>query len=627
MRSLPRPAFWYLIALWGVALGLLGWALLHPPTYAQLAPLLIGLVAFVVCDYFEVTFEINEGVGVGMTVADAPLLFLAIVGGIPGALAVALGVWFSDLAHRRIWYRSLFNVAVQTITFVAMREVYTAQHPLGKKPFTEDWALLTFGTIAVVYYLCNTLLVGTMVALASNQPVRQVYRESFQSIHWVHLVTLPIGAIMARFWPEEPSMLILAALPLVMAQRAFTAVAGLQAESRRNEALAQEQTRLNQELQQRQEELLRSSKLAALGTFSAGIAHEFNNVLAAILGHAQLGLMNPDIAEKDYSLDVAVRVCQRGRSITSSLLTFARRREPQKGMNQVLDAVEETLALVEHELNKHNIQIVRRLQPVPLTLCDLGQIGQVMLNLLTNARDALREQGGGTITIDLSQADEQIVLAIADTGPGIPPHVLDQIFQPFVTTKAPGQGTGLGMAICYGIVEGHGGSIAVTSAVGQGATVTIRLPIIAAPPAAMPAHHDSASSLRILLVDDELEVAGALARLLEGYGHEVQLAIDGTHALQRYQPRIFDVVLSDAIMPGMSGAAFVRQIQMLDPGVPVLVITGYPDSPQVDEMLAAGAATVIVKPFMVEDVLAAIARIAPERLSRLGNSLPSPSVQ
>jgi two-component system NtrC family sensor kinase len=386
-------------------------------------------------------------------------------------------------------------------------------------------------------------------------------------------------------------------------------------------ALAMEHARLFEELRHKQDELVRSSKLAALGTFSAGIAHEFNNLLAGILGYAQLGLLSDDIDEKNEALDVAARACLRGRGITSSLLTFARRSDPQRALYQIRDAIEETLALVERELAKLNIRVERQLQPVPPTICDLGQIGQVLLNLITNARDAMIDQGGGVITIELSQRDGQIELVVSDTGSGIPEHLLQQVFQPFMTTKgalggSTTPGTGLGLAISYGIVEGHGGTISVDSAIGRGTTMVVRLPIIAELPQSVVPDGTAArlSALRILVVDDEQVVAESLARLLVGYGHQVVLAADGEIGLRRYREQPFDLVITDAVMPVMDGAEFVTQLRSFDAHAHILAISGQTAAGRVERMLQAGAFGFVSKPFVVDELLEAIARGMRERM-------------
>jgi signal transduction histidine kinase len=270
---------------------------------------------------------------------------------------------------------------------------------------------------------------------------------------------------------------------------AFDRLRGLEADEQRvlsafahQAAVTIENARLFEALRRKQDELIQSSKLAAVGTFAAGIAHEFNNLLGSMLGYAELGYYAQDTAEKNHSLDVVIQACRRGRSITRGLLTFARRQSSHRALADVTNAIDEVLTLVEIDLSKARIAVERRIEPVPLTLCDMGQIAQVLLNLITNARDAMKP-AGGTLTIGLRERNDLIEISVTDSGCGIPPEIRDKIFEPFVTTKGSpdgGQtpGTGLGLSVSYGIVRDHGGSISVESAVGRGTTMIVRLPVV-----------------------------------------------------------------------------------------------------------------------------------------------------
>ncbi|GAB4112690.1 MAG: ATP-binding protein [Roseiflexaceae bacterium] len=284
-------------------------------------------------------------------------------------------------------------------------------------------------------------------------------------------------------------------IPLIAEKRvlgviclAFDQIRGLDADEQRvlaafahQAAITLENARLFDELRHKQVELVQSSKLAAVGTFAAGIAHEFNNLLGSMLGYAELGYGANDLAEKNRSLDVVIQACRRGRGITRGLLTFARRQEHARSLSDLTDAVNETLTLVEIDLRKSKINVVRQFEPLPLTMCDLGQLSQVVLNLITNARDAMKP-GGGTLTITLRDRQNQIELSVSDTGCGIPPEMVDKIFEPFVTTKgalggSQTPGTGLGLSVSYGIIKEHGGTISVTSEVGRGTTMTVLIPV------------------------------------------------------------------------------------------------------------------------------------------------------
>jgi two-component system NtrC family sensor kinase len=248
-----------------------------------------------------------------------------------------------------------------------------------------------------------------------------------------------------------------------------------------NATLYDELRQKMKDLERSQQELIESSKLAAVGTLAAGVAHEFNNLLAAISGHTELGLVSDDMEEIKNALQVVVDSVDRAKRITSNLLTFARRREPRMEMSDVAEAVESPLQLLERDLEKSNIQLLRKFSKIPPVVCDAGQISQVCLNLLTNARDAMLPEGG-TLTVELKADDDNMLLSFTDTGSGIPDHILDKLFEPFVTTKGPlggGEmaGTGLGLSVSYGIVKNHGGTIEVETEEGKGSTFTVRLPI------------------------------------------------------------------------------------------------------------------------------------------------------
>lgn len=420
----------------------------------------------------------------------------------------------------------------------------------------------------------------------------------------------------------------LIAIPLVAEDRALGAIClafeelrGLdESEQRilaafaRQAAIVLENMRLFRQLQESQAELIQSSKLAAVGTFAAGIAHEFNNLLAGMLGYAQLGLAGDQIKEKNEALKIVVDTCKRGKSVTGSLLTFARRQEPRRELSDIIDAVQSTLTLMEIELRKCNITVIRRIQAVPPTICDIGQISQVFLNLLTNARDAMKPDGG-ELTVELFVDDNMIVLSVRDTGCGIPDSIRDKIFEPFVTTKGAlggsrTPGTGLGLSVSYGIVKEHSGAIEINSVSGQGTTVMIRLPIIGETlpdPVLEPLDRfNQPPPLHILVVDDDPTIGGFLQQLLQRTGHQIDVVDNALAALESYRQNRFDLVLTDLAMPGTNGVELVRALHALDADVTVLVFTGHAFEDQIEEALEAGAVSVLHKPFELEEVLNAI---------------------
>lgn len=476
-----------MLLIWVIA-ALTGMHLLPSISALVAAPVisLLGLIGYALAWYGEISFTDQNGNRVAWTVDEAVCLLLITIFGSSGIWLITLSFAFVGIVRRRPWERLLFNLAMLIISYSLAALAYAALQPTGSIPFGGAIGPLTFISTAGIYYLSNLTLISIMIALASRQPMLRIYQHNLRQVDWVQLLIFTIGATMAALYAINPWLLIYGVLTLILARHAFATVAALNTETQHRTRLAEEQTqlyaeraRLAEELHAHQAELARAAKLAELGTFAAGIAHEFNNVLTAILGHAQVAKLSDTFAEKDYSLDIIARVSQRATSITASLLTFARQREPDLELAPLHLALQETIQLVEPDLRHDEIRLVRQLDDVPPILYDPGQMTQVLLNLITNARDALRGRPDPIIQVRLHREADTAVITIADNGPGIPPAILERLFQPFVTTKK--KGNGLGMAICYGIVESHQGKIHVTSSAVDGTTITISLPIRSSP--------------------------------------------------------------------------------------------------------------------------------------------------
>lgn len=233
-----------------------------------------------------------------------------------------------------------------------------------------------------------------------------------------------------------------------------------------------------EELKSTQEQLIQSEKMAVLGTFSAQIAHEFKNILQALSLHLQL-CAKPGIDEETVksSFQFALRIVKKANEIIFGLLTFARKSESKKELGDFLKTVEDTLRLVEHELATENIRVVREFRALPPVLHDSAQISQVILNMVSNARDAVRGKETAAIEIHLRKEGDEVLCEIKDNGCGIPEDIKKRLFLPFTTTKKQGEGTGLGLSVTFGIVKNHGGRIEVQSIVGKGTTFQIFLPL------------------------------------------------------------------------------------------------------------------------------------------------------
>jgi len=376
----------------------------------------------------------------------------------------------------------------------------------------------------------------------------------------------------------------------------------------------QDQIRAREEAQTR---LIHTEKLASIGQLVAGIAHELNNPLTSIIGYAQLLQYNQKQGETQSDLNIIVNQAKRAAKIVRGLLTFARQHPPEQKPVQVNDIINSTLNLLDYELRTHNITWNIHLNPnLPLTMADPNQLQQVFVNLINNARYAMStEHGGGKLTITtetgLSRLPESlpdkpvIRIIVQDDGPGIPPEILPRIFDPFFTTKSVGEGTGLGMSVCHGIISEHKGHIWAESEPGQGATFFVELPIrplsdyspaADAPPAQKPITLDGQA--RILLVDDEKAILTVLTRFLQKAGCRVDAVSDGQAALPLLEQTDYDLILCDIRMPGISGPEIYRYLQTNNPvqASRLIFITGDVVNPATQRFLEETGVPCLSKP-------------------------------
>lgn len=356
-----------------------------------------------------------------------------------------------------------------------------------------------------------------------------------------------------------------------------------------------ERKRLDQDLRQ-------AHKMEAIGRLAGGIAHDFNNLLTAIDGYAGLALeqLTDDAVRKD--VEEIRGGCRSAASLTRQLLVFSRRQTLQLQIVDLNVIATRMEGLLQRLIGEH-IEIAWRLgSPLDPVGVDPGQIEQVILNLALNGRDAM--PGGGTLTIEtanvLTDTGSHVLLAIGDTGAGIDETCREHLFEPFYTTKEPGHGTGLGLATVYGIVKQSGGSISVDSEPGRGTTFKILLPSadtsadLASTPTAPPVSLEGTET--ILLVEDQPEVLSVAREALTRHGYTVIAAANADDALTAdlEYPRI-DLLITDVVMPGMSGPELARRFRRGRPGSTVLFISGYTDG--AIEQHGAAPSPLISKPF------------------------------
>ena len=367
------------------------------------------------------------------------------------------------------------------------------------------------------------------------------------------------------------------------------------------------------------DQLLQREKLAAIGQLVSGVAHELNNPLAGILAFAQLLEGIPQSADdQKEALGTIQREAKRASKIVANLLLFARQRSPERTPTDINQVMRDTLELRRYVLRTQQVDVVTDFDDaLPRTWADAFQLQQVALNLLTNAEQALRAHDGvKCITLATRMREGFLEMGVSDTGPGIPSAQLDQVFNPFFTTKAVGEGTGLGLAISDGIVRQHGGTIRVESREGAGATFTIVIPyqpppaVIAITPPPVP--EVSGPPSNFLLVDDEPAIRAALAIHLRRAGHRVDAAESGREALAKLVTRRYDAIFLDLRMPDMSGVELYSILRKDDPGHAARVVfaTGDVDADGAREFLRAAGRPFLANPFELADISEMLMHVA-----------------
>ncbi|APT31090.1 limited host range VirA protein [Methylobacterium phyllosphaerae] len=363
--------------------------------------------------------------------------------------------------------------------------------------------------------------------------------------------------------------------------------------------------------------LRQSDKMQALGTLAGGIAHDFNNLLTAILGSLELAA--PKVADQprvQRLIENARGAAERGASLTKRLLSFSRAHDLQAravDVNTLITGMSDLFGRSLGGLVTVQTDLEEGLAAVQV---DPDQLELAVLNLCINARDAMPD--GGAITVATRQlsidGDPEIAdgtylgISVTDEGTGIPEEILRRVCEPFFTTKAVGQGTGLGLAMVFGLAQQSKGRLVIDSVVGRGTRVELALPFADQAPEqaaeASGAAPVAGRRARVLIVDDDPQVRHVTASFLTGFGHSTTEAGDGEAALRLLQGDRYDIVVADLAMPGMSGIELAAEIRDRDPHMPVLILTGHADAMQIPEDLP-----VLAKPFRSADLAARVATL------------------
>ncbi|MEW6665066.1 MAG: PAS domain S-box protein [Thermodesulfobacteriota bacterium] len=375
-----------------------------------------------------------------------------------------------------------------------------------------------------------------------------------------------------------------------------------------------------------------AQRMEAIGTLAGGIAHDFNNILTPIIVHTEMALIDlPKKSPLKLSLEQVLKAGERAKDLVQQILAFSRQTEDKLVVLDIRPIVKEVLKLLRASLPT-TIEIRKEIPPEPGSiLADPIQIHQVLMNLCTNAAHAMRERGGvlsigvANDSLDPSSAPglqdlipgSYLRLSVGDTGHGMKPEIMEHIFEPYFTTKEKGEGTGLGLAVVHGIATSLGGTIVVHSEPGKGSTFHVYFPIVERKPSAevqeVAAHPRGTE--RVLFVDDEKSMIGAVRPMLEHLGYRVTTRTSGVEALElfRADPSRFDLIITDQTMPALTGIELAAEVLKIQPGIPILLCSGFSDLVNEEKAKAIGIRGYIMKPVLMREMATAVRRALDER--------------
>jgi signal transduction histidine kinase/CheY-like chemotaxis protein len=578
-----------------------------------------------------------------ISVSDTFVFLLLLLYGGPAAITVgAVEAMLSSLRFTKKPRTVAFNFGAAAtsifITSSVLSAIFNNVTTLRVNPISTVFAA-AIGTMALVHYATNSGIVAIAGALKTNQPLWQTWRRHYLWTSITYFSGAIAAAVIAALVHLIGAYAFVITLPIIaivfLTYRTYLKNVETSAEqAAQAEKHVEELSHYITEQERIREQFSQMEKLSALGELASGVAHDFNNTLAGILGRAQLLLRTDDPEKIKRGLEIIIRTAEDGAKTVKRIQDFARQRRDHDfelvSVDQILmDASEITRPRWKNCAEASNIHITVDLQigSNAMVMGDDSELREVLVNMVFNAVDAMPE--GGTLTLSSRTEAESVIIKVIDTGVGMYPEVRSRIFDPFFTTKGKA-GLGLGLAVSFGIIRRHGGTIEVESQYGSGSEFRITLPVatiaeispridLADPAPTICKSGDTLPALkarpRLLVVDDEDFVRDLLQEILEGEDCEVQLAASGNEALALFRESKFDAVCTDIGMPGMSGWELAREIRQRDQRIPIAVITGWGEAVGSNEQKAAGVEWVIAKPFTAERIAELVRDIALKRES------------
>ncbi|HET6975682.1 MAG TPA: response regulator [Pyrinomonadaceae bacterium] len=551
-----------------------------------------------------------------------------------GAAAVVVGAMEALISTLRFSRRPAivgFNWASTAVSILitssVMELIFGSVVTLRTKPISPTF-VAAICTMALTHYVSNSGIVAIGGALKAGEPIWQTWRKHYLWTSITYFTGACAAGIIAGLVYFIGVYAFVITLPIIaitfLTYRTYLKnVETSAAQAAQAEDHVKELSHYIAEQERIREQFSQVEKLSALGELASGVAHDFNNTLAGILGRAQLLQRTDDPEKIKRGLEIIIRTAEDGAKTVKRIQDFARQRRDHNFelvlIDQVLqDASEITRPRWKNCAEASNIHISLDLQigSNAMVLGDDSELREVLVNMVFNAVDAMPE--GGKLLIKSCTIGEAVVVTVVDSGVGMYPEVRSKIFDPFFTTKGKA-GLGLGLAVSFGIIRRHGGNIEVESQYGKGTEFRITLPLakiaeksvkpiesidIATPEvlAEPEPQIQRRSFARLLVVDDEDFVRDLLGEILEGEHCEVHLAESGSAALSLFKEHEFDGVFTDVGMPGMSGWELAREIRLINQTIPIAVITGWGEAVGSYEKKAAGVDWIVAKPFTADRI-------------------------
>ena len=575
-----------------------------------------------------------------ISVSDTFVFLVLLLYGTPAAIIVgAIEAFVSSLRFSRKRSILAFNWASAAVSVLitgsVLQVIFGDVVVLRTQPFTARFVAAIW-TMALTHYVANSGIVAIGAALKTNEPIWPTWRKHYlwtSITYFSGAVAAGVIAALVYFIGAYAFVITLPIIAIVfLTYRTYLRhVETSAAQAAQAEKHVKELSHYIAEQERIREQFSQMEKLSALGELASGVAHDFNNTLAGILGRAQLLQRTNDLEKIQRGLDIIIKTAEDGAKTVKRIQDFARQRRDHDfdfvSIDQILmDASEITRPRWKNCAEASNIHITLDLQigSNAMVMGDDSELREVLVNMVFNAIDAMPE--GGTLTLSTRTVGEQVVIKVVDTGVGMYPEVRSRIFDPFFTTKGKA-GLGLGLAVSFGIIRRHGGNIEVESHYGKGTEFRITLPVAKLaetsvvkrelaveecnpqPAIAASQTTERHSPTRLLVVDDEDFVRELLRDILDGENCEVEVAQDGTEALALFRERAFDGVFTDVGMPGMSGWELAREIRQLNKHIPIAVITGWGEIVGSNEQRAAGVDWVVAKPFTAERIAELVCEI------------------